>query len=326
MGGQVRTLVIMSIVMSLAACFDRSISGSYVVKDSSSAELLQLTQTQDGKIVGTLQHIALKSGGGIETSMANVSGVVDGENLTLTVSLAGLPISRNLSGTVTASALELNLVGSTGAVASAHFARGSVADFNSEAERLARAGQSIKAEKLRADQVETLDRSALALEVALNAYVKRARKQIDDTPRFISYFTRASNDVSDRLRFAQDLLSGNGVQRAQAEAVLAQVSASEPGIRNTGDSIDTAIEDMTREEASLNIRMMAFNGNCLGISTVKPGDVIPSMGPCKGLEIAAARFEDVRGLVHAAYERLQLQKNKAMKEMEATWQLATRLP
>lgn len=324
MGSQVRILVIISILISLSACFDRSISGSYVVKDSSSAELLQLTQAQDGKIVGTLQHIALKSGGGIETSMADVSGVVDGESLTLTVSLAGLPIGRNLSGTVTASALELNLVGSAGAVASAHFARGSVADFNSEAERLAQAGQSIKAEKLRADQVETLDQSALALEKALNAYVKRARKQIDDTPRFISYFTRASNDVSERLRLAQRLSSGNGAQRAQAEAVLEQISNTEPAIRNTGDSIDMAIEDMTREEASLNIRMMDFNGNCLGTS--KPGDVIPNMGPCKGLEIAAARFGDVRGLVHAAYERLQLQKKKAMKEMEATWQLATRLP
>ncbi len=105
MGGPVRILVIMSIVISLSACFDRSISGSYVAKDSSSAELLQLTQAQDGKIVGTLQHIALKSGGGIETetSMTNVSGVVDGKSLTLTVSLASLPISRNLSGTVTAS-------------------------------------------------------------------------------------------------------------------------------------------------------------------------------------------------------------------------------
>ncbi|AZD98618.1 hypothetical protein [Pseudomonas chlororaphis] len=319
-----RILVIMSIVISLSACFDRSISGSYVAKDSSSAELLQLTQAQDGKIVGTLQHIALKSSGGIETTKANVSGVADGESLTLSVSWVGLPISRNLSGTVTASALELNLAGSAGTVVSAHFARGSVADFNSEAERLVQAGQSIKAEKLRADQVETLDRSALALEKALNAYVKRARKQIDDTPRFISYFTRASNDVSERLRLAQRLSSGNGAQRAQAEAVLAQISASEPAIRNTGDSIDTAIEDMAREEASLNIRMMAFTGNCLSTSTVKPGDVIPNMGPCKGLEIAAARFGEVKGLVHAAHERLQLQKNKAMKEMEATWLLATR--
>jgi hypothetical protein len=84
---------------------------------------------------------------------------------------------------------------------------------------------------------------------------------------------------------------------------LEQISNTEPAIRNTGDSIDMAIEDMTREGASLNI-----------------------MGPCNGLEIAAARFGDVRGLVHAAYERLQLQKNKAMKELEATWQLATRLP
>ncbi|KZN15920.1 MULTISPECIES: hypothetical protein [Pseudomonas] len=323
MGSPVRILVIMSIAISLSACFDRSISGSYVAKDSSSAEFLQLTQAQDGKIIGTWQQLAVKSGGGIETSKANVSGVVDGESLTLTVSLAGLPISRNLSGTVTASTLELNLVGSAGAVASAHFARGSVADFNTEAERLAQAGQSIRTEKLRADQVETLDRSALALEEALNAYVKRARKQIDDTPRFISYFTRASNDISDRLRFAQRL---NSVQSAQTEAALAQVFASEPAIRNTGDSIDTTIENMTREEASLNIRMMAFNGNCLGISTVKPGDVIPNMGPCKALTSAAARFGEVRVLVHTAHERLQLQKNKAMKEMEATWQLATRLP
>lgn len=323
MGSQVRILVIISIVISLAACFDRSISGSYVVKGSSSADLLQLTQAQDGKIVGTLQRIALKSGGGIETTMANVGGVVDGESLVLTVSQAGLPISQNFSGTVTASTLELNMIGSAGAITGAHFVRGSVADFNAEAERLAQASQVIKAEKLRNDQVETLDRSALALEEALNAYVKRARKQIDDTPRFISYFTRASNDIRDRLRFAQRL---NGAQRAQAEAVLAQVSASEPAIRNTGDSIDTAIEDMAREEASLNIRMMAFNGNCLGTSTVKPGGVIPNMGPCKALTSAAARFGEVRVLVHAAHERLQLQKNKAMKELEATWQLANRFP
>ncbi len=168
MGSQIRTLVITFILISLSACFDRSISGSYVARDSSSADLLQVTQAQDGKIVGTLQHIALKSGGRIETSMANVSGVVDGESLTLTVSMAGFPISRNLSGTVTASALELNLIGNVGVVASAHFARGSVADFNSEAERLAQAGQSIKAENLRNDQIEALDRSALDLEKALN--------------------------------------------------------------------------------------------------------------------------------------------------------------
>ena len=322
MGGPVRILVIMSIVISLSACFDRSISGSYVAKDSSSAELLQLTQAPDGKVVGTLQYIALKSGGGIETSMANVSGVVDGESLTLTVSLLGFPVGRNLSGTVTASALELNLVGTAGAVASVHFTRGSAEDFNSEAERLAQAGQSIKTEKFRDDQIETLDRSALALEEALNAYVKKARKQIDDTPRFISYFTRASNDISDRLRFAQRF---DGAQRAQAKAALAQVSASEPAIRNAGDSIDMAIENMAREEASLNIRMMDFNGNCLGTSTVKPGDAIPNMGPCKALTSAVARFGEVRVLVHVAHERLQRQKNIAMKEMEATWQLATRL-
>jgi hypothetical protein len=165
---------------------------------------------------------------------------------------------------------------------------------------LAQAGQSIRTEKLRADQVETLYRSSLALEEALNNYVKRARKQIDDTPRFISYFTRASN-VSDRLRLARRLSSGNGALSAQAEAMLAQVSASEPAIRNTGDSIDKAIEDMTREEASLNIRMMAFNGNCLDASTVKPEDVIPDMGTCRVLETAAARFGDVRGLVHTVY-------------------------
>ncbi len=323
MGSPLRILVIMPIVISLSACFDRSISGSYVAKGPSSAELLQLTQARDGKILGTLQHIDIKSGGRIETSTKNVSGVVDGESLNLTMSLAGFPISQNLSGTVTAAALELNLVGTAGAVASAHFARGSVADFNSEVERLAQVSQSIKNEKLRADKVETLDQSALALKEALNAYVKRARKQIDDTPRFISYFTRASNDISGRLRFAQGL---NGAQRAQAESILAQVSASEPAIRNTGDSIDTAIEEMIREEASLNIRMMAFNGNCLGTSTIKREDLIPNMGPCKALTSAAARFGEVRVLVHAAHEQLQLQKSKSMKEMDTTWKLANRPP
>lgn len=319
-----RFLACVAVLVPLAGCFERSASGIYIAKDSSSAELLQLTEGQDGSLVGTWQRLNLQSDGRIATSTTNVTGIVNGESLALTLSLTALPISKNLSGMITTSGLEFQLVDSAGGVNRTHFVRSDAEQFNAESQRLAQAAQTIKAERSRAKQVDSLNRSVLILVESLDTFVKKARKQIDATPRFIFYFAQASNEISKRLQYAQHLSFGNSIQQGQADGLLGRLSASESAIRNASESIDQAIENATQEEASLNVQMIGFNGICLGqASAVTAGSVIPDMGPCKALIAAVARFREVVGPLHQAYGRLQTQKARAIKEMEVAWQFAS---
>ncbi|NWA28592.1 hypothetical protein HX866_27255 [Pseudomonas gingeri] len=324
MENRARVVLIVSLTLALAGCFEHTVSGSYVAKGPSDAELLQLTQTSDGKIVGSLQHVGLKAGGVIDAATVNVIGAVADNNLTLTIFPVGQTTGQNVSGSLIDSGLELNGVTSTGMTTLDRFERGNVADFNTEVERLQKASQSIKFQKVRADQVEVLNRSALDLEKSLDVFVARAKKQIGEEPRVVSYFTRASKAVNERMQRAQRMSSGgdSDARGLQVDVALTQIIASESPIRNASDSIDQAIREMIQEEASLNVRMKAFDGNCLGNTTVKPGDVIPDMGPCRGLDSSVARFTEVKEAVHASHDRVQRQKAEQMRTLEALWQAA----
>ncbi|WP_143503558.1 hypothetical protein [Pseudomonas sp. ATCC PTA-122608] len=284
---------------------------------------MELTQSQGGEIVGSLRTIELSSKGEISTLIANVRGVVDGERLTLVISTPRGSTELNYSGVLSDKGLDLNVSGDAALVSKVHFTRDSVEEFNAESQRLAQTGHVIKAEKLKGARVDALNRSASALEASLDAYVKRANKQINDTPRFVSYFAQVSKEIGGKLQLAQRLAAGNDQQRLQAGGLLVQIEGSEPRIRNISESIDGAIEDMVREAASLNAQMTAFNGICLGdASSVHPGDIIPDMGPCRGLKAAVSGFEAVRGPLHESHARLQKVKAVAIAQLEVAWRAA----
>lgn len=324
MGSRSRVFTVVFAAFMLTACFGPNVSGTYVATRSSGVELLELTHSQDGEIVGSLRSVELSGIGEISTLTANVRGVVDDERLTLAISVPKRSTELNYTGVLSDTGLDLNLPGNTGLISKVHFTRSSVADFNTKAHNLARAGDVIKAEKLKGEQVEALNRSASALADALDTYVKRANKQINDTPRFMSLFAQASKDISAKLRYAQRLASGGDQQRAQADSLFLEIEGSESGIRNTSESIDGAIDEMVREMASLNVQMTAFNGMCLGGKfTVGPGDIIPDMGPCKGLIAAASRFEAVRAPMRENHERLQKTKDAAITQLESSWRAAS---
>jgi len=187
---------------------------------------LELTQSQGSEIVGSLWSIELSSTGEVSTLMANVRGVVDGERLTLAISTPMSSPKQNYSGVLSDKGLDLNLSGNTGLVSKVHFTRDSVENFNAESQRLAQTGQVIKAEKLKGARVDALNRSASALEASLDAYVKRANKQINDTPRFVTYFIQASKEIGSKLQHAQRLATGNGQQRLQAKGLFVQIEGS----------------------------------------------------------------------------------------------------
>lgn len=91
-----RIAVSMAVAVLLSSCGDKSISGIYVSKNSSRTELLQLTQAPDQKIIGTIQQATLSKDGRVVTTTANVTGVVDGDHLTLIVFTSIIPVGEIL--------------------------------------------------------------------------------------------------------------------------------------------------------------------------------------------------------------------------------------
>jgi hypothetical protein len=85
----------------LVAGCSHSISGAYVARGQQFVELLQITQSPDGQLLGTLNHTAVNPDGGIARFTLNINGATDGHAITL-VGKANEPFSvpTSMSGTV----------------------------------------------------------------------------------------------------------------------------------------------------------------------------------------------------------------------------------
>ena len=90
----------------------QSVSGDYVAQGAQFVELLQITQSQDGQLLGTLHHTAVNPDGSTEQFALNVSGTTDGHSITL-IGKASEPfaIPSNMSGTVDTGGITLMQAG-----------------------------------------------------------------------------------------------------------------------------------------------------------------------------------------------------------------------
>jgi hypothetical protein len=89
-----------SVLLLLAGC-SHSISGAYVSRGQQFSELLQITQSPDGQLLGTLSHTAVKPDGSLERFTLNINGTTDGHAITLVGKANELfAIPTNMSGTI----------------------------------------------------------------------------------------------------------------------------------------------------------------------------------------------------------------------------------
>lgn len=143
-----RNLVIVLAFCGLAACGDKSLSGTYIAKFANGVGLLQLIETPDKHVTGQLQTVA-NIEGAVQKVSYTVTGAVDGNNVSLSLQptvLLAQPIP--MAGSFTSAALTL-----TGMLASAEpvtrtFTRGEIKDFEalvSETNEQAAALRAIKA-------------------------------------------------------------------------------------------------------------------------------------------------------------------------------------
>jgi len=79
MQGNLTSLVLVSMALAGTACNASRISGTYVAHAPTFAEMLKLTQTDNGQINGVLSSVELKQDGGIRSEQTPVSGSADAD-------------------------------------------------------------------------------------------------------------------------------------------------------------------------------------------------------------------------------------------------------
>jgi hypothetical protein len=133
-------------VILLSGC-QRGISGTYLASDKATVCWLQLVRTQDNHLTGQLAASTLGSDGKVECNSIPISGAVDGENVTLSVSrFFGLE-TTTLSGTLDGSRLTLT----GGQAMPIVFKRSSLSDYEARLNELNASSQAILAAKESAD-------------------------------------------------------------------------------------------------------------------------------------------------------------------------------
>ncbi|WP_416268258.1 hypothetical protein SD235_11355 [Burkholderia cepacia] len=316
---------ILGSTLVLAGCGDRSVSGSYVAHFGNQADLLQITETPDHRFTGTLRHAGLKNDGTLTSSNTNVSGSVDGNNITLTVLETPLPIGQNFSGSLTGDGIDLT-VGNGAQTAIEHFAKGQPSDFDHLVAQLNETGQPIIAARQRGQRVEQLNRLVNALTESLNQFVASAHQHLERLPRAQTFYEHAVTVEQAKLVRAQRLeATGNGVAQGQAGVIVGQMGVDKSQISIADDSIDRMQANAAAAENALNARIAQWRGTCLDGSTVKVGDVIPDMGACKGLARAVAAYNAVLPPLHNALAAAEQAKTHGHAQLATIWQAADNL-
>lgn len=137
-----RLMAVSSLVLFLAGCGPKSVSGAYMAAGPQSVELLQITESKDGQLLGALSHFGYKNDGAIERLTMNVTGTTDGQSITLVAKPdTFLAQATNLSGSIGGGTISITSVAGT-----EKFTRSSADDYQAEVNDLNKQAASLRTE------------------------------------------------------------------------------------------------------------------------------------------------------------------------------------
>jgi hypothetical protein len=135
-------------VVFATGCSAHGASGTYIARGQGFVETLQITQAQDGQLLGSLSTTTLKPNGLITRDSTSITGVTDGNALTLVAkSLIPLIPSLNLPGTIEGGVV--TIINPNG---QEQFKAGSPSDYQAAVQQLQNQGAAIQRQKHLADE------------------------------------------------------------------------------------------------------------------------------------------------------------------------------
>jgi hypothetical protein len=176
-----RSVGIASFILALAAATSAAwsnASGTYVDRDANAVAMLQLVQTSDGHVTGQLTVVEIDASGKLVDGNASVTGVIDGQVITLQIRpIFLLATATNYSGRVDSTHIELNGPVDAGTLSRLVLKRGEIFDFQAGSEELkSRSREIIQARAAH-------ERMAKA-ETALHKFIEHIDKLISQMESF----------------------------------------------------------------------------------------------------------------------------------------------
>ena len=208
-----RMIASMSLIsLATTLCNASRISGTYVSHGPNFAEMLQLTQTDNGQISGVLSSAELKADGSISSEQSAVTGADDADQLTLTIrsGLLSFLSGTSIAGTVKGSSIELQIIDSKGNITSDVFVRGAPADFKACVDQLKSKGEGIVVSKRLTDGTQQFRQTVQSAE----EWITNAELHAQRIPRAKSAYQNIE-DKMQSLVGRERTLPPNSVARLQ---------------------------------------------------------------------------------------------------------------
>jgi hypothetical protein len=220
LAGAIRALIsLCPILLVSASCSASRISGTYVAHGADFAEMLQLAQTDNGQLSGVFTSVQLKPEGSITSDQTPVTGVIDADQLTLSVRSGFLQFfgAGSVAGTIRGNTIQLQTVDSKGNVAASVFVRSTPDDFKAYADQLKSKGEKIVLSRQLTERAQRLRQTAQSAE----KWIGNAELHADRIPRAKAAYEKIENQM--RSLVAQERSEPSGsVARTQISVRVGQ--------------------------------------------------------------------------------------------------------
>jgi hypothetical protein len=200
-------------------CSASRISGTYVAHGADFAQMLQLAQTDNGQLSGVFTSVQLKPEGNITSDQTPVTGVIDADQLMLSVRSGLLQFlgAGSVAGTIRGNTIQLQPVDSKGNVASLIFVRSTPDNFKAYADQLKSKGEGIVLNRQLTERAQRLRETAQSAE----KWIENAELHADRIPRAKAAYDNIENKM--RSLVAQERSEPYGsVARTQISVMVDQ--------------------------------------------------------------------------------------------------------
>ena len=295
-------VAVLACVLTLAGC-SRSVSGSYFSQNVLFAQLLQLTETPDKHLIGTIQTVTLQDNGSLERDTANVTGAVDGDTVAISIEAGFLGGSRNVSGKISGQTIDL-IVPAKGNRLAHHavYTKADVAQFETASNELLTIGnammvkqrlqqQKAAAAQARQQRVDQMDSAASQLAKDLNT-TTASQKQLSDrvgaiSKRYADYVGHARV----LLQKERQLLAINTNQsRANARVVHSNLAFLTSKVKSMDRDVRNLFTKWDQVFARADVRILETQRYCQEPSGNTAMPLLAHSGTCQQLMSAIALY------------------------------------
>jgi hypothetical protein len=245
-----------SLCLISGLCHASRITGTYVAHGPNFAEMLQLTQTDNGQVNGVLSSLELKADGNVKSEQIPVSGTCDAEQLTLNIGsgLQSFLEGRRIAGTIKSGAIQIQTVDSKGNVASSTFVRSTIESFKAYTDQLKSKGQRFIFNNTLMRNAERYQQTVQNAE----KWITEAESHVQQIPRVKERYTSIEGHM--RLLISQEQRASDPVARGQLSV---SVNQTDVAATQTDIHVDQLWDvELAGAGSQLNTEFAEWDGNC----------------------------------------------------------------